>query len=464
MSSRRLLPALILIALALGPARARSIGVTPAPDSLPAPPPDSVSARPPVPGEPVFIARLDGVIAPGSAEYMTDALKKAEKGDGAALILVLNTPGGLEASMRTMVQAILASTLPVVVYVAPQGARAASAGVFITLAAHVAAMAPGTNVGAAHPVTIGGGPGGGESGDQAKTMTEKMTNDAAAFARSIAQKRGRNLDWAERSVRESISASAEEAVRDRVVDFVAPTEAALLDSLEGRTVTVGESSRTLHVKDHPVVELPMGFRHRVLGMLSDPNVAYIFLMLGFYGLLFELSNPGAILPGIAGGIFIILAFFALQTLPVNYAGLLLILFAMVLFIAELKVTSHGLLAVGGVTSLLLGSLLLFNSPVPYWRLSLNVLLPVVLTTSVAVAIALALSIRTHRKRVTTGREGMVGLRGHVVDAINPPAAGRVQVHGEFWTAESDLAIEPGAEVEVVELSGTLRMRVRKTRG
>lgn len=407
---------------------------------------------------PVLTAALDGVISPGTADYLSTVIERAAREEAACLLVTLNTPGGLEASMRTMVTAILNSEVPVVVYVAPAGARAASAGAFITLAAHVAAMAPGTNIGAAHPVNLGGG------APMDSTMSEKVASDAAAFIRSIAQRRGRNEQWAERAVRESISSSAREALDAGVVDLVSESQEELLRSLEGWQVETAAGRLTLALAGRPVVAVTMGWRHRAMRLLSDPNIAYIFLILGFYGILFELSNPGAILPGVVGGIFLILAFYALQTLPVNWAGLMLMLFALLLFIAEIKVTSFGLLAAGGVVSLVLGSVLLFDSPAPFLRVSLQVLVPVLVVTVLAVLVAIGLAARTFRRPVTTGREGMIGLTGEVVEPVAP--RGRVQVRGELWWAEADEAgggapIAAGDEVEVTGLSGlTLRVRRR----
>lgn len=406
---------------------------------------------------PLLTATLDGVISPGTADYLTSVIRRAEGEDAACLLVTLNTPGGLEASMRTMVTAILNSEVPVVVYVAPAGARAASAGAFITLAAHVAAMAPGTNIGAAHPVNLGGG------ASMDSTMAEKVGNDAAAFMRSIAQRRGRNVEWAERAVRESISSSAQEALDEGVVDLVSESREALIGSLEGWQVETAGGQRILALANRPVVEVAMGFRHRAMRILSDPNIAYIFLILGFYGILFELSNPGAILPGVVGGIFLILAFYALQTLPVNWAGLMLMLFSLLLFIAEIKVTSFGLLAAGGVVSLVLGSLLLFDSPAPFLRVSGQVLIPVLVVTVLMVLLAIALAVRTLRRPVTTGQEGMIGLVGTAVEPLSP--RGRIQVRGELWWAEDDGTaggppVAAGDEVEVTGLTG-LNLRVRR---
>ena len=412
---------------------------------------------------PVLVTRLEGAVSPGTADFLLESLHRAADEDAECLIIYLDTPGGLDESTKEMVKAIQASPVPVVMFVAPSGARAASAGVFITLASHVAAMAPGTNIGAAHPVTMGGG-------EADEEMMKKVTNDAAARMRSIAQSRGRNVEWAERAVRESVSATAEEARALGVIDLVVADQAALLDSLEGREVEVAGEKRALAVAGREVREFQMGFRHRLMRLLGDPNVAYIFLILGFYGLLFELYNPGAILPGVVGGICLILAFFALQTLTVNWAGVLLLLFALVLFIAEIKIVSHGLLAVGGVVSFLLGSVLLFRRPSVTWPgvatgVSWTVIIPAVLVTVAFFLFAIGFSVRTHRRRPTTGCEGMVGLRGTALEPLAPGGTeGKVEVRGETWWAESDQPIARGEAIEVTGMAGPLRLKVRRLHG
>src|ERR1051326_5117305 len=281
---------------------------------------------------------MDSAITPVTVRLLTTAIDRAQSEGAQALVVQLNTPGGLERSMRSMVQTILGSPIPVIVYVSPTAARAASAGVFITMAAHVAAMAPATNIGAAHPVAVGGG-------GMDKEMTKKVENDAAAFARTIAAERGRNVEWAEKAVRSSVSATEREAVKLKVVDLVADNVPDLLAKIDGRTVKTAKGQVTLATKDAPVKVIEVRFRDRFLALISDPNVAYLLMMGGMLGIFFELSNPGSILPGIIGGICLILAFFAFQSLPVNWAGLLLLLFGVVLLVAEIKVVSHGVLAI-----------------------------------------------------------------------------------------------------------------------
>ncbi len=402
---------------------------------------------------PIRVIRMADVISPVTSDYLMQQIEAAEASDASCLVIELDTPGGLETAMRDMVKEILNARLPVVVYVAPSGARAASAGVFITMAAHVAAMAPGTNIGAAHPVNVGGG-------EVDEEMAKKLVNDSVAFAKTVAAQRGRNVDWAEQAVRESVSATETEALDLNVVDLVCASFEALRDSLDGRLVVVKGDTVAVETQGADVVRVEMGLRHRLLSLLANPNVAYILLMLGFYGLFFELSNPGAILPGVAGGIAIILAFFAFQMLPINYAGLLLILFALVLFIAEVKVTSYGLLTVGGVVAMTLGSIMLFESPMPFLRVSWRVILPVVLASSAFFLLAVTMAVRAHRRKATTGIEGMIGERGVAATDIDPE--GQARVRGETWMVWSEAPIGKGESIEVVELD-RMRAKVRRLR-
>ncbi|HUU57121.1 MAG TPA: nodulation protein NfeD [bacterium] len=398
--------------------------------------------------------KIEGVVSPIMAEFLVEGIERAEE-DGAALVVIsLDTPGGLDPSMREIIKKVLASKVPVAVYVWPPGGRAASAGTFITLAAHVAAMAPNTSIGAAHPVTLGAG---GEGADE--TMTEKVTNDAASYIKSLARRRGRNEKWAELAVRKSASLSAEDAVAENVVDFVADDLGDLLAKADGRKVTAAGRLVTIKTKGARVEEEVPDFRQRLLAVLTDPNVAYILLIIGFYGLIFELSNPGSILPGIAGGICIILAFYALSTLPVNYAGVALIVFALILFLAEIKVTSHGLLAIGGTISMLLGSILLIDTPATYLRISWAVIIPAVVTTVLFFLFAVGMGLRAQRRKPTTGDKGMVGERGRAVTAVGP-AGGQVFVRGEYWKAAAAEEIPAGASVEVIKADG-LTAEVRR---
>ena len=403
-------------------------------------------------GGSVALVTVDGVISPVTVRIVTTALERARSEHAVALIIQLDTPGGLERSMRSIVQEILSSDVPVVVYVAPTGARAASAGVFITMAAPIAAMAPATNIGAAHPVAALGG-----SFD--KEMKTKVENDAAAFARTIAATRGRNVEWAEKAVRQSVSATEREAVRLHIVDLIADSTTDLLDKIDGRVVKTPTREVVLHTRGAAIQPIGIGFRDRVLNIITDPNVAYVLMMLGMLGLFFELSTPGAILPGVIGGISLILAFFAFQSLPISYAGLLLILFGVVLLIAEVKVTSHGVLAVGGVVAMLLGSLMLFDTPTAELRVSWWVILPTVGVTAAVFVVALAAGLRALARRPITGAAGMVGGTGVARSALDP--TGDVLVQGELWRAVAeDGPIAIGETVRVTAIDG-LTLKVVK---
>jgi len=351
--------------------------------------------------EPVALIQIDGVISPVTLRLVSMAIDRAQAEKAQALIIQLDTPGGLERSMRAIVQRELNAEVPVIVFVGPTGARAASAGVFITMAAHVAAMAPATNIGAAHPVAVGGG-------QMDKESAKKIENDAAAFARTIATERGRNAEWAEKAVRASVSATEREAVKLKVVDLIAENVADLLVKIDGRTVKTVKGPVTLRTADAPIKKVEIGFRDRFLMIITDPNIAYILMMIGMLGLFFELSNPGVILPGVLGGISLILAFFAFQTLPINYAGVLLILFGVLLLIAEIKVVSQGVLSIGGIVSMLLGSIMLFDAPEAGIRVSWWVILPTVGMTAAFFAFAVTAGVRALFQKPTTGYSGLIG--------------------------------------------------------
>jgi membrane-bound serine protease (ClpP class) len=405
---------------------------------------------------PVAVLDLDGAITPIAVRLLTTAIDRAQAERAQALVVQLNTPGGLERSMRSMAQAILASEVPVVVYVAPAGARAASAGVFITMAAHVAAMAPATNIGAAHPVPAGGG-------QMDKEMSRKIASDAAAFARSIAAERGRNTDWAEKAVRSSVSATEREAVRLKVVDLVAESLPDLLAKIDGRTLKTARGAVTLATREAPIVRIHVGFRDRFLALITDPNVAYVLMMVGMLGLFFELQNPGAIAPGVIGGICLILAFFAFQSLPINWAGLLLILFGIGLLVAEIKVLSHGVLTIGGVVAMVLGSLMLFDAPETGLRISWAVILPTVGATAGLVVLAVSYGIRALYRPPATGAEGMLGKLGVARGALAPE--GQVQVEGEIWRALAQgPALAAGDRVRVTGVDGLTLTVVRAADG
>src|SRR4030042_1228130 len=399
----------------------------------------------------VIVITVDGVINPVSAEYIGKSIKKANEKKAEALIIELDTPGGLDTSMRIIVKDIIGSEVPVVVYVSPSGSRAASAGVFITLAAHIAAMAPGTNIGAAHPVGIG------EKMD--KVMAEKATNDAAAYIKSLAERNGRNAKWAEDAVRKSISATEAEALKEGVIDLVSKDLNSLLSDIDTKKVKTVMGENVLSTKNAVVVREEMGFRYRILNLISDPNIAYILMLLGFYGLFFELTNPGAIFPGVLGGISLILAFYAFQTLPVNYAGLLLIILAIILFILEVKIISHGVLTIGGIIAMIIGSLMLFESPAPFMKLSLSIILPAVIITTLFFTLTFSLAFKAYRRKPITGSEGLVGVNG-ITDTDITKNGGMVLLHGERWAAYSDEPISKGEKIIIEAVSG-LRVKVRK---
>ncbi len=400
---------------------------------------------------PIYLIEVDGIINPATAKFIIESIDQAQEKGAQGIIIQLDTPGGLMDSMRLIVKRILTANIPVIVYVGPRGARAASAGVFITLSAHIAVMAPSTHIGAAHPVTLG-------EGKESKTMSEKIVNDTVSYIKTIAKTRGRNVEWAEKAVRKSVSITEEEAVKLNVVDFVSPDVYDLLDRIDGKVIKFDGLSRTLTTKGLKPRSMQMSWRYKFLDIISNPTIAYILLMLGIYGIFFELSNPGAILPGVVGGIFLILAFYSLQMLPINFAGLALILFAIILFIAEIKVVSHGLLSVGGVISLFLGSLMLIESPAEYMKISLSVIIPAVLVSAAFFVFAVTMAIKARLKKPTTGTEGLVDEIGVAVTDIDPE--GKVLVHGEYWNATSDEKIEKDQKVQVVSVKN-LKLHVKK---
>ena len=387
----------------------------------------------------VYIVQIADAISPGTADYIKSSIKTAENRQAACIVIQLDTPGGLAESMRQIVQVILASRIPVVVFVAPGGARAASAGVMITMAADVAAMAPGTNIGAAHPVGAGGQ-------DIDGKMSEKVINDMVAQARSVAEQRGRNADWVEDAIRESVSVTESEALKENVIDLIAKNTEDLIRQLNGREI---KDKGTLKLDNANKIVMEETLRTKILRTISNPNIAYILMLIGLAGLYFELSHPGAIFPGVIGGISLILAFFALQTLPVNYAGILLILLAIVLFIMEMKIASYGLLSVAGVVCLLLGSLMLFEGDTPDMKLSLQVLLPTVIIVSGFFVGVAALVFRAQLSKPSTGSYGLVGEIGVVKKALTPE--GKVFVHGELWNARSKEPLDEDARVRVVKV-------------
>jgi len=399
----------------------------------------------------VMVITVNGVINPVSSEFIGKSIRKANEKKVEALVIELDTPGGLDTSMRNIVKEIIGSGVPVIVYVSPSGSRAASAGVFITLAAHIAAMAPGTNIGAAHPVGIG------EKMD--KTMAEKATNDAAAYIRSLAETRGKNAKWAEDAVRKSISATEVEAKKENIIDLITKDLNSLLSDINGRKVQTVFGEKVLSTANAVVVREETGIRHTILNLISDPNIAYILMLLGFYGLFFELTNPGALFPGVIGGICIILAFYAFQTLPVNYAGLLLIILAIILFILEVKIISHGVLTIGGIIAMIIGSLMLFESPAPFMKLSLAIILPAVITTTLFFTVMFSLALKAYKRKPVTGSEGLIGTEG-IADTDITKQGGMVLLHGEHWSAYSDDPVSKGEHIIVESVSG-LKVKVKK---
>lgn len=413
----------------------------------PVPAVETVSTQPKI----IYIIHIDAPITPVVAEYINKSIDTATNAKAEALIIQLNTPGGLVDSTQQIIIKMLASEVPTVVYVAPSGARAASAGVFITLSANIAAMAPTTHIGAAHPVQM--------EGKMDTTMEKKAVNDLAAMVRGIAEKRGRNAKWAEQAVRESVSITETEALRDKVVDLIAPDVPALIKAINGKTVELIIGKKTLATEGAEVRDIKMGFRYRLLEIISNPNIAYILMILGFYGLYFELSNPGSIFPGVAGAICLILAFYALHTLPINYAGLMLIILGIALFIAEAFITSHGVLGVGGTIAMLLGSLMLIDSSSPALQISWAVIIPAVALSAVLFIITVTVAVRVYREKPDTGKEGMINMQAMAKTVIHTD--GQVFMRGEYWNAWSDEPIQKGEKVTVLAIEG-LKLKVKKS--
>jgi len=382
-------------------------------------------------------------IGPVTLRVIEKALTEATKHKSEALIIQLDTPGGLTESTWEINRLILSSYVPVVMYIAPRGSRAGSAGVYITYACHIATMAPQTNIGSAHPVGMGA--------EVDSILNEKITNDAVAKIKTLATKRGRNIEWAEKAVRESDSITEYEALEMNVIEYIANDLEDLLAKIDGDTVEVISGEVVLNTKDADVEEIDIGIANEILEVISNPNIAYILLTIGMMGVYFEFSNPGAIIPGVVGGICLILAFFAMQTLPINYAGLALMFLAIILFILELKVTSHGGLAIGGVISLFLGSLMLIDSEVPYMKISLSVIIPVVIATAGFFIFAIYFALKAQNRKVTTGDAGLVGEIATVKEMVN--GKGTVFVHGEYWQALGTEDFPVGSRVKVISVEG-----------
>ena len=402
----------------------------------------------------IIVIEVEGAINPVVAEFVTNEIRSANTSSEELIVIRMDTPGGLDTSMRKIIKAIQSSKIPVASFVSPGGSRAASAGTFITIASHIAAMEPGTNIGAAHPVNLMGG----GTGGQAKLMEEKVVNDASAYIRSLAEQRGRNAHWAELSVRKSVSVSAEEAKRLNVIDLVAANLDSLVLALDKREVKLRGSIITLNTAERNITFKEMNSRQRILGIIASPNVAYVLMILGLVGLYFELSNPGLILPGVVGSISLVLALYAMQNLPINYAGLLLIILGVVLLIAEVNVMSYGLLAMSGAISIFLGSIMLIDSDDPAMQISKMILYPTLGMTFLFSIGSIYLAKKAHQLVTTTGMEGLLGEIGVVKETLNPE--GRVLIHGERWKAESDTVISVGEKVSVEVVKG-LKIQVRK---
>jgi len=398
----------------------------------------------------IYTIRVSGSINPGVADFLQYGINKASDDLVSCLIIELDTPGGLVESMRKIVMAIFSSKVPVAVYVSPSGARAASAGVMITMAADIAGMAPGTNIGAAHPVGLGGK-------EINKTMSEKVVNDMVASAKSIAKQRGRDVEWIEKAVRESVSVTETEALKKNIIDIIAIDMDDFIRQINRREV---EGKGVLHLDNFEITILKENLRTKVLKTIGDPNIAYILLMIGLAGLYFELSHPGAIFPGVVGGIAIILASFAFHTLSVNYAGLLLIILAVIFFIMEMKIASYGLLSIAGIISLLLGSIMLFDGNSPEAGISLNVLLPILIAISGFFVLISALVFKSQISQPKTGYSGLIGKTGVVKKDII--SEGKVFVHGELWNAVSDEPLKQDTRVRILNIND-LVLKVEKVK-
>jgi len=448
-SARALRLLSLTVALALCCLAATTLpAAEPAPDAeaeAQTPAEDAAEPTSAAPG-PVYVVSIDTIIHPVAGELLADAVAAADAAGATALVVQVSTPGGLLNTTREMFTAMLGARTPVVVYVAPAGAQAASAGFFLLMAGDVAAMAPGTNTGAAHPV-------GGQGEDIEGAMGDKVEQDAAATIRSLANQQGRNAELAESAVVDSRSFTADEALEEGLIDLIAPSLQSLLMEIDGRTVEKNGRTVTLATANAPIERIEMSPLRRVLSALAHPNIAYILLSLGFLGIYFELMNPGAILPGVVGAISLILAFFSLSVLPFSYAGVALILLSILLFIAEIKVPSFGLLTAGGVISLALGGLMLFKTPVPALRVSLPMIAGVVAFSLIVVVGLVRLAVKAQHSKVTTGEEGLVGEVGRAVSAIAP--RGKVFVHGEYWYAAAAEPVPVGTPVEVTGVEGML---------
>lgn len=432
------------------------------------------AAQPPSLTGAAVLLDIKGPIGPASSDYFTRSATRAEEAGARLIILRLDTPGGLDTAMRDIIRRILASPIPVVTYVAPSGARAASAGTYILYASHVAAMAPATNIGAATPVQLGGpelpGDGGPETGnddggdadksdkpaDEGGAMARKMRNDAVAYIRSLAELRGRNADWAERAVTEAASLTAEKALAENVIDVIAADVPGLMAAIDGREIQLGQRPVKLDTADLQVVELAPDWRTQLLATLTNPNVAYILMLVGIYGLIFEFSNPGALVPGVVGVICLLLALLAFQALPISYAGAGLMVLGALLMVAEMFAPSFGALGLGGVVALVLGSIMLIDTDVPGFGIDPALIWAVGLLSGLLFTALMVMLGRARRARRVTGGEALLEEEAVALQAFE--GEGRVRLHGELWTAVSDRPIQAGERLRVVKREG-LRLRV-----
>jgi len=399
----------------------------------------------------IYVVRVNTAIQPISAQYIIDNLEKAEQEGAVLYIIEQDTPGGLGESMRAIIQRMLKSNIPVVVYVTPSGARAASAGFFILMAADIAVMAPGTNTGAAHPIPLVDS-GQEKDSELTKTMLKKLESDSTAFMKSIVEKRGRNVELALKAVSESSSFSAQEALKNNIIDYICKDREELIKTLNGKTIKLFNNKEVKIKLDNPRIKVvEMTKRLKFLSLLADPNITFILLGLAMLGIFFELSNPGLILPGIVGAICLVLFFFSVQILPINLAGIIFIIIAILMFILEAKVQSYGMLAAGGIISMFVGGLMLIDAPREELGVSLSVLIPATLVVAALTIFLLTLAIKAHRHKPTTGKEGLIGMVGVAKTDLNPE--GKVFVFGELWDAYSDSFIKQGEKVIIEKIEG-----------